>query len=131
MASDSLAVDHTGLCDQHPKVFRAGDDLIGIAGSVQEGLMFVDWYRAGRPKDGKPKLSAADFEALVLTGGGLLVCYFSKLVPVEVSNAFWAIGSGAKLAMGAMAMGADPEKAVEVASAYDDGTDGAVTVEEL
>ncbi len=41
---------------------------------------------------------------------------------------FWAIGSGAPFALGAMAAGATPEQAVKIAARYDTGTNDTVEV---
>lgn len=41
---------------------------------------------------------------------------------------FWAIGSGAHFALGAMAAGATPEEAVKIAARYDTGTNDTVEV---
>lgn len=41
---------------------------------------------------------------------------------------FWAIGSGAHFALGAMAAGATPEEAVKIAARYDTGTNDIVEV---
>ena len=41
-------------------------------------------------------------------------------------NSFYAIGSGAYFAVGALAAGASPEKAIEIASVFDSGTNNEV-----
>ena len=46
--------------------------------------------------------------------------------PFQTEAEFHAMGSGCEIALGALAMGASAEKAVEVASVYDQGTGGGV-----
>lgn len=121
MASDSLINDGNNLCDTHQKIWRIGDELIGLAGGLTHGLLFIDWYTRGRDSDNKPQLDD-EFEALVLSKDGLF-SYYNTLVPVEINASYWAIGSGAPIAMGAMFMGASPASAVQAACMFDLYTD--------
>lgn len=131
MAADSLMIDDKGLCDSTQKIWRADDALIGISGSVTDGLIFVDWYKwyRDREDEDKPKLGD-DFEALVLMEDGLY-SYHKSLVPVKINHQYWAIGSGAPIAIGAFAMDATPMEAVEAACIFDINTNGPILVERL
>lgn len=95
--------------------------LIGTAGGSYSAMMFVDWY------DGTPKPPPEfffhmtldeDFDCVVLHPSGLFVTNrFCRLLPVH--DPFLAIGSGRKAAMGAMHMGADAHRAVQIACKID------------
>ena len=93
--------------------------IVGLAGESAPGLVFLDWYRSGA-KTGDARLldGEADFTALVLTRKGLFE-YDKWCRGERVQERFYAIGSGAKAALGAMHMGADARKAVMVACRVD------------
>lgn len=110
------------------KIERVNSEILGIAGDVAAGNRYLDWYRAGS-KGRKPKV-AKDFRALRLSKEGLFLIDHS-LVWVKVDAQFYAIGSGANLAIGALEMGASPTKAVEVAAKHDNYTGGLITTLEL
>lgn len=101
--------------------------VIGVAGDGFAALRFVDWYRRKPGKKGKKRddmlvTGEADFSALVLHKDGKLEEFDRWLTPEEIilsANQYYAIGCGAKAAMGAMAMGADAKKAVEVTCGID------------
>lgn len=109
MAGDSLS-SAAGTRFKATKVHRVGDEIVGFAGGLDEGMAFIQWYQ-DQSKD-KPKLE--DFAALVLSETGITY-YESLLVPIPVQERFAAIGSGADCALAAMHLGADPKKAVQVA----------------
>ncbi len=109
MAGDSLA-SGDGTRFKTVKIHRVGDEIVGFAGSLQEGMAFIQWYQ-DQSKD-KPKLE--NFQGLVLSETGITY-YETLLVPVPVQEKFAAIGSGQDAALAAMHMGADPKKAVHIA----------------
>jgi ATP-dependent protease HslVU (ClpYQ) peptidase subunit len=72
----------------------------------------------------------ADFTALVLTRKGLFE--YGKYCRAErVLEPFYAIGSGCKAALGAMHMGADARRAVQVACKVDTYSGTPIVVMEL
>lgn len=95
------------------------DDIIfATAGETFSGLIFVDWYGSGKDVPELLVHGGADFSVLVLSRKGLFE--FDKWCRGEkVLNTFYAIGCGAKAAMGAMHMGASAEKAVRIACLID------------
>lgn len=98
--------------------------IIATAGEVGPGMMFVDWYG----KKGKPPAALADtdFTCLVLDEDGLWE--FDSMCRAEkILDDFYAIGTGAKAALGAMHMGATAIEAVQVARLIDPYTGGPIT----
>ena len=105
--------------------------VIGVAGEGFAALRFVEWYQTiPMRKKGRKKRDAdlingdADFTALVLHKDGKLEEYDRWLIPEEVpvrsvAQPFYAVGSGCKVALGAMSMGASAAQAVEVACRWD------------
>lgn len=132
-----LAADTRGTDDSyHPgiyrceKLFRAGGDVIATAGDDTTGMLFVDWYGSRalgkRPKPPSRLVDGeADFCCLVMTEVGLF-WYDKWCRPNKVLDEFYAIGSGAAYAMGAMAHGAGALEAVQTAARWDPYTGGEV-----
>lgn len=119
----SIAADsqfsYIGLCTKGDKLFEVGDDIIGFSGPVESGLAFVEWKKGALEK---PLELDDDFEALVLSKGGKMVYYGSKMIPIPIKEKFSAIGSGSHLAIGAMHAGLSPEDAVKIACKVDIGS---------
>lgn len=99
----------------------AEEVILATAGESAPGELFVEWFGTGKDVTEMRDtfvLGEADFEVLVLRQSGLYevdkYCHLSKVL-----NPFYAVGSGAKAAMGAMHMGADARKAVEIACKID------------
>lgn len=120
ICSDSLCVD-SGARSVVQKIFAYDDHVIGFAGDVSQGLMFLAWHEAGGqgeyPFDG-------NFEAVVLYEDGTIYSYDSGLMPIKMEHEYYAIGSGKHAAMAAMLLGCDPLDAVKVAMQVDAGSDG-------
>ncbi len=102
------------------KLYRVSGGIVGLAGGAFDGLVFLDWLKD--PKDSKPpdRLIAgdADFTAIYLTNTGLYE-YDRWCRPEKVLEKFYAVGSGAKAALGALHMGASAVEAVKVACKVD------------
>ena len=120
LAADSLATCN-GMRDGYgAKIWRVGRLLVGGAGSRAECLKFRDWVVAGMK--GRPDI--AETNAIVVSPEHV-VCWSEKGC-WPVAEPFYAIGSGYEIAIGAMAVGADAERAVHIAAQYDTRTGGDV-----
>jgi hypothetical protein len=102
-----------------PETGGVEDDVIlATAGETFSALVFVDWYGSGKDKPGELIDGDADFSVLVLSRKGLFE--FDRWCRGEkILDRFYAVGSGAKAALGAMHMGATATKAVYVACKID------------
>lgn len=100
------------------KLYRKAGDVIALAGESAPGLVFLDWYGSGRTKPELLVHGDGDFTALVLTRKGLFE-YDKWCRGEQVKERFYAIGSGAKAALGALHMGANARKAVAIACKID------------
>lgn len=128
MASDSRATyesatggHRVGPCT---KLYRKCGDILGTAGEVPPALVFLDWY--GKPASKAPeelRLGKAECTVLVLRKDGVVLLYEGSCYAEPFPGEFWAIGSGAKAALGALHMGATAEQAVRVAALIDPYTD--------
>ena len=126
MAADSMeADDHQKFLST--KLFKAKGAVIGTSGDSVNSLLFVDWY--GNRKKPKPDLSIdRAFECLVATTERLEL-WTEMLRPQVIDAEYYAIGSGASVALGAMHAGADAELAVEAACHFARGCREPVQVE--
>jgi hypothetical protein len=102
------------------KLFRVGGSIIGITGNIEQALRFVEWRRT---PEAKPTFSeASSIEILELTADKRIIYWGAEMVGIPIENEFYALGTGAMAAMGAMSMGASPRKAVTIASMWDAAT---------
>lgn len=129
MAADSGAWHNSASHAWANKLARGPDGtLFGCAGSAAEAEAFLCWVRAGYEGDmPKPRAKDEDSSFIVLrvpVGG-----------PVELLTAFgterydapyFAIGSGAETALGALFVGASAERAIEAAKEHASGAFGEV-----
>lgn len=111
------------------KLHRKSGKIIGFAGDLHQALVFVDWYFDSKQR--KPDIANEnDWVALVASKDGLEEWNHS-LRPVRVPEMFYAIGSGAEVAMGAMEAGASAKRAAEIACKRADGCGGPVVTMRL
>lgn len=101
------------------KLFKRRDTLIGFAGDVSQGLVFVDWYFDREQR--KPDLSEEkDWCALVVSVRGIEY-WDCSLRAQPIPEKIAAIGSGAPFAIGAMDAGRSAREAVAIACRRDPG----------
>jgi ATP-dependent protease HslVU (ClpYQ) peptidase subunit len=136
MAADTMALRGSipRICK---KLYRLGDTIIGLAGNLSDGLVFIDWWERGHDIADWPIFhmyrgneDAPDISALVLTADGLDL-WTEHAQPIPILDDFFAIGSGTAAAMAAMHMGADPIRAVEIAMLVDYSTGGDIMSETI
>lgn len=102
------------------KIFRVNGSLIGFSGNIEHALRFIEWRRS---PDTKPVFDGGfNAELLELHADGTMTYWGSEMVGIKVEDDHYAIGSGAHLAIGAMAMGATPEHAICIAAKWDNST---------
>lgn len=128
MASDSL-VSAGRVLGSAEKIFKmpyaSGMGLVACAGHAEKCAKFEEWVKGphfySTILDLKSVSDDDDFEALVVPDGppGAAWLYETGCVPQLVRAPFFAIGSGAALAVGAMERGATAAEAVEVAIKWD------------
>lgn len=130
MAGDSLYVGN-GIKSYGPKIWQSEDIIIGWAGSDCDCSILRNWFLSNdksqmpeyrlQHKDEEP--SAA---LLVLYPDNRVEVVYSTGYVYEIISEFEAIGSGAIAAMAAMHMGADAQRAAEIACIVSDGCGGEV-----
>lgn len=118
------------------KVWKVNDMLVGAAGKVSESNLLKIFTLNHKPKSADVEsvieflLEFRDFVAkktgkpsyelynhiFIVTGGKIFQCLE---MDVNERDKFWALGSGMFLALSALHLGEDTEKAVDVAKTYD------------
>jgi len=118
MMSDSQITDGSTITKYYGKVRKIGHNLVGVAGDLESCEMFFRWY--ANPTSKPPQLRG-QFEALVVDKHGIY-SYGKRFVPMKLEETFYAIGSGYKIALGALEAGANLERALEIAAKRDSFT---------
>jgi hypothetical protein len=104
------------------KIFRGKSYIVGYAGTETAGQKFVSWLK--NKDNDKPIVS--DFEALVLHFDGKIEYWDDNMFPIPVHADYYAIGSGADFASGALFLGHSTEEAVKAAREHDVYTGGRI-----
>lgn len=109
------------------KVFRIGEELIGVAGDVKHWQDFLKWWGGGK-RGARPK--GQEYSALILRAEGLFV-FDSNGCLMKIERGFHAIGSGEKAAIAVMLAGHDAETAVKLACEVDAASGGDIVTHTL
>lgn len=122
----TLAADRQATYGNTPfpvtKIFRVGNDLVAGSGDWSECLAFLEWYESvkfAKLGGSPPKPDFKEGFGILVIRNGELWRYERELVPFLINVPFWAIGSGADYALGAMACGKSAKEAVEIACQFD------------
>jgi hypothetical protein len=133
MASDSALHDNGALRGYAPKIFRGPrGELFGAAGNQGAATRFKRWFQESKrdfDRDGfDPLVEAGYFSAIVVwrDKSVSLVDHQGTFFPVDAP--FHCEGSGREIAVGACAMGATAEQAVEIAIRYECSCGGKIQV---
>ena len=95
--------------------------VLGWTGDNEMGLALVNWYVSGGDRKAWPEFQKGeDWTRLIVVSPEFHLPFCYERLPERqfVKDAFIAFGSGRDWAMGAMAMGADARKAVEIANQF-------------
>lgn len=126
LAADSQ-VTYEGTSDSTmTKIARnALGDLCGASGSACYMYAFLRWFEGG--EKGEAPTPTENDGGIVVRTDGTIECYeHPGPCPFTVTAKAYAVGSGRKLALGAMAFGASAEEAIKVAAQFDIYTSGKV-----
>ena len=117
LATDMLANDSDLKAKCSSKAYETDDEVYAIAGTLCRGLKFVDWLLAGGVDDA-PKLKNTTVVCMDKRSGTVTV-YEGTDYAMPIEDTMYAWGSGGHLAIGAMAQGATPREAVQIANKWD------------
>lgn len=130
LAADTLIAYNSITNGKRKKVACFDQYTVALAGAAWLRKPLEAWTAKGCPEDDVPVSlleNDSKFQALIVENetGALFEFDNGYLIPIHAD--YTAIGSGALLAIGAMAHGASAEEAVEAASRHDKNTGGPVT----
>lgn len=92
---------------------------VAFCGDTDLGLAMIDWFLRGATKEDFPAFQRTEkWVRLLVFGDGLPKQYLQEPFPIRCEADYWAWGSGAELAIGAMAAGVDAVRAVEIANQH-------------
>jgi ATP-dependent protease HslVU (ClpYQ) peptidase subunit len=104
----------------HPNIYTV-DFMVGFAGTASDIIGISSFF--SKPDKFEKPVFIDTIMGLVLTEKGeLFVFDADPLKWIKIKSQFYAIGSGANIAMGALACGKTPQEAVKLASKYDSYT---------
>ena len=120
----TLAADSQATCEGRKKtvvklITRGPNLALAWVGDHEQGLILADWYMKGADPATWPAFQTKDsFTELIVAFDNR--CVFYEVLPVaqEVTEPFAAWGSGAAIAIGAMAVGASARAAVAAACRF-------------
>lgn len=92
--------------------------VVVAAGGMLACATVFQWVEGGM-KSGALDVSDDDFSALLVHPDGAVFQLGGSGLQVPIHAPFYALGSGREIALGAMAAGADPERAVQIACRLD------------
>jgi ATP-dependent protease HslVU (ClpYQ) peptidase subunit len=101
--------------NQLAETFGAKKVFLGFAGSAEQIAKAIGWFY--EPNGKFPKLG--NLEAVALTDRGQIWHSQSLADWVEITQPYFAIGSGCSYAVAAMAAGSTPMQAVKIAAKFD------------
>ena len=129
LVADTSVWDRGCYVGQIVKVWGLSDGrLAGASGPMGECALFRDWFLAGASEDFPDRIKNDNFEGMIFSPDGDITWYGNERAPVHVVGEYHAIGSGFRIALGAMAAGASAERAMEIVGCIDDGTRAPFTV---
>lgn len=121
----TLAADRQGTQAEIRVVVRKIHELkdgtfLAFTGSYEAGMAMVLWYeKGGNPDSLPPSQNKNDWSRLIVfETDGRIITYEQYGIPIEVLDCPAAWGAGRDFALGAMAMGADARKAVEIVNQF-------------
>ena len=120
LAFESRVSEDEEIVGSMVKGTRGKRHLAAAAGDSDVIQLFLLWVASGFEKKHKPKLEEdEDFTGWAIDSSGRLTEYTKSLKPLRYKADFYAIGTGAAYAKGAMAAGCTAREAVEIAIQFD------------
>jgi 20S proteasome alpha/beta subunit len=120
LAADRQA-DDGGIKANVTKIVRLPSGIIlATSGTYWHMQYFIQWVSSGCIEEKWPDFQKDEkgFSELIVAEKGRVKLFDQGALPYFLEDPFFAWGSGAKFAMGAMAMGATAKEAVEITNRF-------------
>lgn len=129
LAADTLITENDRRCGFTRKIGRIGSVMWAATGCLIHQVAFNDWMRGGMSGPVPPmKTPEGASSTVILIAGDRLLTFDEHGADHMPLPDRYAVGSGAALALGAMAAGATAEQAVAAAIEHDIYSGGPITV---
>lgn len=127
IAADTLVTyNGNGHMMKGLKLFLAGRFAVGIAGEIRYKTPIKNWLESPPENDSEvPRLWDDEWNAILMDAQGKAYVLLADAIQI-IEFPYFSIGSGSDIALGAMAMGASAREAIEIASRFDNCTNGLV-----
>jgi hypothetical protein len=123
MAGDTAVFDRGVYCGQVTKIFKSpAGSLAAVAGCLGDSVAMKEWVEERHALGAPPEFGDDDSEGLLVEPDGSVFWIGPKQKRIKVDGPFHAIGSGFRIAIGALHAGADAVRAVEIAADVDNHT---------
>ena len=123
MAADRQATRENGLISSVQKLWRPKPNIIaGFSGGLGECVALKAWFDHGADPKEYPKpenISDPAVMMFVIKGDPIVFCFEGSPFALSFRNVPFARGCGAAVALGAMSMGANAIRALEITSRLD------------
>jgi ATP-dependent protease HslVU (ClpYQ) peptidase subunit len=104
---------------QNDLIYPDGEFLLGLAGQADICIELADFFKYPETYERAPRIRQGDIIGLILTDKGHLFTFTNPAKWLAIKDPFFAIGSGALTALGALHAGASPRDAVKAAMKID------------
>lgn len=122
LAADKLAIYGDTLRTMEKLWKLSNGEVIAVVGNLANGLLIKQWYEAGAKQEEWPECQKEESWAqLIVASEEGCFYYDSQPLRFKILDPFCAWGIGRETALGAMEMGANAVRAVEVASKHISG----------
>jgi ATP-dependent protease HslVU (ClpYQ) peptidase subunit len=122
LVADKQATN-AGLKLTTTKIFKINGNLVGFSGDFDYAFAMKKWFENGADPEKFPKHQEDDNKwvgMIVIAPDKKILKYERSPYPIDLTESnCLCIGSGRDFAFGALAMGADAKKAVEVACEHE------------
>lgn len=127
LAADSQTTNGN-IARASTKIWKRGDTLMAGVGALGAMQAMLNWIEGGMKPDQFPTIKPDDqLTFIIIPKTGKPVKFEDLPYPIPIEDGWYADGSGRDFAYGALSMGADARRAVEIACRYDIYCGGAVT----
>jgi ATP-dependent protease HslVU (ClpYQ) peptidase subunit len=106
------------------KIYRlSSTEIIAVCGCSGTSQRMIEWYKNGAKTEDWPEelQNSDDWSNIIVANKDSVFWYDRQPYPLYLQQPFMAWGVGADFAMGALEMGADSIRAVEIASKHCEG----------
>ena len=125
LAADKQA-NVAGMRRQVTKIHKFDNNLVGFSGDYDFAMDMLEWLKSGGEPKTFPETQKKEdtyVNTLWIPSPDKIFVFERSPYPIDFSeNMFICMGSGRDFAYGAMDMGADAIRAVEIANKYDTGS---------